>query len=185
MENINAKTQRNRRGDRRRRLYRRRDRQEIRRRRVHRVRRPARRRQARAAGQGDRGRRRIDRRARARRAEGGRGRGLSQRRRQARAAGSLHLQCRRQRQFSDPGDHRPRVPQGLGNGVLGRLSRGPRIGAADGAARPGQHLLHRRHRVACAAAAALRPLPAPNSDCARWRKRWRANSDRRTSTSRI
>ncbi len=32
---------------------------------------------------------------------------------------------------------------------------------------------------------AWRPSPAPNSDCARWRKRWRANSDRRTSTSPI
>ena len=64
----------------------------------------------------------------------------------ARAAGSLHLQCRRQRQFPDSGDHRPRVPKGLGNGLLGRLPGGARIGAADAAARPGQHLLHRRHR---------------------------------------
>jgi len=37
----------------------------------------------------------------------------------------------------------------------------------------------------CAAAAATRPLPAPNSGCGRWRRRWRANSGRRTSMSRI
>jgi NAD(P)-dependent dehydrogenase (short-subunit alcohol dehydrogenase family) len=38
-------------------------------------------------------------------------------------------------------------------------------------------------RPACAAAAAMRLLPAPSSVCARWRRRWRANSGRRTSTS--
>ena len=37
----------------------------------------------------------------------------------------------------------------------------------------------------CAAAAAMRPSPAPSSACARWRRRWRANSGRRTSMSRI
>jgi NAD(P)-dependent dehydrogenase (short-subunit alcohol dehydrogenase family) len=37
----------------------------------------------------------------------------------------------------------------------------------------------------CAAAAALPPSPAPNSACARWRRRWRASWGRRTSTSRI
>ena len=51
---------------------------------------------------------------------------LPQRRRQACAARGLHLQCRRQRQFPDSGDHRPRIPEGVGNGMLGRLSRGPR-----------------------------------------------------------
>ena len=35
----------------------------------------------------------------------------------------------------------------------------------------------------CAAAAVMRPSPAPNSGCAPWRKRWRANSGQRTSTS--
>jgi len=58
------------------------------------------------------------------------------------SASSMSRQC----QLSDPGDHRPGVPKSLGNGMLGRLSCGPRIGAADGAARQGQHLLHRRHR---------------------------------------
>ena len=38
---------------------------------------------------------------------------------------------------------------------------------------------------ACAAAAVLPPLPAPNSACARWRNRWPASSARRTSMSRI
>src|ERR1700760_2767437 len=38
---------------------------------------------------------------------------------------------------------------------------------------------------ACAAAAALRRSPAPNSACARWRRRWRASSVRRTSMSPI
>ena len=31
--------------------------------------------------------------------------------------------------------------------------------------------------------AAMRPSPAPSSACARWRRRWRANSGRRTSMS--
>ena len=53
---------------------------------------------------------------------------------------------------------------------------GREVGAADAAARQGQHLLHRRHCLACAAAAALRRLPAPNSACAPWRRQWRANS---------
>ena len=39
--------------------------------------------------------------------------------------------------------------------------------------------------AACAAAAALPPSPAPNSACAPWRRRWRANSGRKTSMSRI
>ena len=72
---------------------------------------------------------------------------LPQRCRQACADGGLHLQRRRQRQFPDPRYHRAGVPQGLGNGLLFRLPRRPRGGAADAAARRGQHLLHRRHRV--------------------------------------
>src|ERR1700750_2764514 len=51
---------------------------------------------------------------------------------------ALHLQRWRQCQFSDSGNHRPRVPESLGDGVLGRLCCGPRGGAADGAARAGQ-----------------------------------------------
>ena len=38
---------------------------------------------------------------------------------------------------------------------------------------------------ACGAASAMPPSPPPNSDCGRWRKAWRANSGRRTFTSRI
>ena len=98
------------------------------------------------------------------------------RRRQACAAGGLHLQHRRQRQLPDPRYHRAGVPQGLGDGLLLRLPRRTRSGAADAAARQGQHLLHRRDRVACAAAPAMRPLPAPNSACAPWHRRWRASS---------
>ena len=59
------------RGDRRRRLYRRRHRQEVRRRRVCRLRRPAERREAGAAGRRDRGSGRADRRPLARRPQGG------------------------------------------------------------------------------------------------------------------
>ncbi len=57
------------------------------------------------------------RRARARRAQGRRDHCLPQRRRRTRAAGGLHLQYRRQRQLPDPGNHRARVPQGLGDGA--------------------------------------------------------------------
>jgi len=37
----------------------------------------------------------------------------------------------------------------------------------------------------CAAAAALRPLPARSSVCAQWRRRWHASLDQRTSMSHI
>ena len=164
--------------------HRRRDRQEICLRRLYDLRRPPQRRQAGAAGQGDRGGRRRDPRPLARCAQGGGDHLLPQRRRQARAAGSLHLQHRRQRQFPDPRYHRARVPQGLGDGLLLRLPGRPRGGPADGAARQGQYLLHRRDRVACAAAPAMPPSPAPSSACARWHRRWRANSGRRISMSR-
>ena len=62
------------------------------------------------------------------------------------AARSLHLQHRRQRQLPDPGHDRARLPQGLGDGLLLGLPRRPRSRAPDAAARPGLHLLHRRHR---------------------------------------
>ena len=39
--------------------------------------------------------------------------------------------------------------------------------------------------ASCAAAPAMRPLPAPSSACAPWRRRWRASWARRTSMSRI
>ena len=69
-----------------------------------------------------------------------------QRRRPRGAAGGLHLQHRRQRQFPAAGNHRAGVPQGVGDGVLRRLPRRAGGGAADAAARPGRDLLHRRHR---------------------------------------
>ena len=62
---------------------------------------------------------------------------------------------------------------------------GREIGPADGAARPGQHLLHRRHRLLARRQRLCRLCQRRNSDCARWRRRWRVNSDRRTFTSRI
>ena len=48
--------------------------------------------------------------------------------------------------FPNSGDYRPRIPKGLGNGLLGRLPGGPRIREADAAARPWQYLLHGGNR---------------------------------------
>ena len=53
-----------------------------------------------------------------RRAQGGGGRRLPARRRRACAARGLRLQRRRQREFSGPRNHRARVPQGVGDGLL-------------------------------------------------------------------
>ena len=72
--------------------------------------------------------------------------GVSARRRRSRAARGLHLQCRRQCQFSAAGNDRARVSQGLGTGLLCRLSDRPRGGARDAAARQRLHLFHRRDR---------------------------------------
>ena len=70
----------------------------------------------------------------------------SARRRRACAARSLRVQCRRQRQLSAFGNHRAGVPQGLGVGLLCRLSQRTRGGAADAGPRPRLHFLHRRDR---------------------------------------
>ena len=101
------------------------------------------------------------------------------------AAGSLHLQCRRQRPFPAPRDHGARVPQGVGDGVLWRLPDRARGGAPDAAARSRLDVLHRRHGQHARRVRASPPSPAPRRDCAPWRRAWRANWDQRTSTSRI
>ena len=62
------------------------------------------------------------------------------------AARSLHLQHRRQRQFSFAGHHGTGVSQGLGDGVLLGLSRRQGSGPADAAARSGRDFLHRSDR---------------------------------------
>ncbi len=95
----------------------------------YRVRRAPQRRETRAAGRGDRGGGRTDRREDAGRAQGERRRRLHAGRRRGGAAGSLRLQHRRQRQFPAAGDHRAGIPQGLGTGLLRRLPVRPRGGA--------------------------------------------------------
>ena len=62
---------------------------------------------------------------------------------------------------------------------------GREVGAADAAARQGQHLLHRRHRLLARRQRFCGLRQRQIRTCARWRNRWRASSGRKTSTSRI
>ena len=136
-------------------------------------------------GQRDRESRRRNSRALARCTQGRGDHFLSWRRGQTRSAGGLHLQHRRQRQLSDSGYDRTRVPQGLGNGLLFRLSRRPRSGAADAA--PWQRAISSspaRPR-AFAAGRDMLPSPARSSACGPLHRRRRASWVRRTFTWRI
>jgi len=86
-----------------------------------------------------------------------------------------------QRQFSDPGDHR-RVFRKVwemacwAGFLAGRESARLMLPRGKG------NIFFTALPPPCAAAAGMQPLPAPNSDCARWRKRWRASSGQETST---
>ena len=62
--------------------------------------------------------------------------------RRSKSASSISAQT----SISAARDHRARVPQGLGDGLLLRIYRRPRGGAPDASARARMHFLHRRHR---------------------------------------
>ena len=110
----------------------------LRARRPDRLRDAAQRRQARAAGRADPGRRRQGARLRVGRAQGGRRRdAVRAHRARDRADRGRGLQHRRQRALRHRRDDRARLPQGLGDGRAGRLSDGARGRQGDGAARPG------------------------------------------------
>ena len=168
--------------DRSRRLHRRRNRKKIRRGRLYRFRGTTPGRQARAVGRRGRSKRRQNLGAIARRSQGRRPHRFSERRRQAAPLEVCIFNIGANVNFPIPRDDRPRVPQGLGDGLLPGFIAG-REAARLMIPRGRGRFFFTAPPPACAAGLDTRRLRPQNSACAQLLRASRESSVRKISTS--